>query len=371
MSSERLWPLAPLGVGAVSFLLGLVHLTKYPWWHDEKITARVATQSLAGIWRAARGTEQAHFLYYLGMKAWFRVIDGPGNHWLARFPSVIWLALAAATLTALGTRLFGRTVGVLAGLILATNFLFLHWEQFARDLTISLFTATFATYAFVRMVQAPTLARWAWVWAASVVVASWVELFGVCILAGHAAGYVVRTRIEGEVRPGRRREVLLGAAAFALVIPNMVLIATAINGQFVVPQVSLRRLVSQPWVWAGRNPVALIGCAVGLAVLAAALRPASRLADGHRVEPWKVALTAGLFVSPFLVTLLLSPIKPAWESHYFFSATPALALLVGVAIVWLPGRLGVALLACMCVGAGLLMADFYALRPYGNFWSLF
>ena len=56
MSSERLWPLAPLGVGAVSFLLGLVHLTKYPWWHDEKITARVATQSLAGIWRAARGT---------------------------------------------------------------------------------------------------------------------------------------------------------------------------------------------------------------------------------------------------------------------------------------------------------------------------
>jgi len=340
VSSERLWPLAPLGVGAVSFLLGLVHLTKYPWWHDEKITARVATQSLAGIWRAARGTEQAHFLYYLGMKAWFRVIDGPGNHWLARFPSVIWLALAAATLTALGTRLFGRTVGVLAGLILATNFLFLHWEQFARDLTISLFTATFATYAFVRMVQAPTLARWAWVWAASVVVASWVELFGVCILAGHAAGYVVRTRIEGEVRP-------------------------------VVPQVSLRRLVSQPWVWAGRNPVALIGCAVGLAVLAAALRPASRLADGHRVEPWKVALTAGLFVSPFLVTLLLSPIKPAWESHYFFSATPALALLVGVAIVWLPGRLGVALLACMCVGAGLLMADFYALRPYGNFWSLF
>ena len=257
------------------------------------------------------------------------MIGGSSNHWLARFPSVLWLALAAATLTAIGTHLFGHLVGLLAGLTLASNFLFLHWEQFARDLTISLFLATLATYAFVRMVEAPTSAHWTWVWAICLLAAAWIELFGVCVLAGQVAAYLVLIRSHGE-RPRQRIEVILGCVTFALTIPNVILVATANNGQLNwIPPVTLHRLYDQSWIWAGRNPFTVIGGALGLVLLGLSVFPASdakvSLIPDHaslRVEAWKAALVTGWLVAPFVVTLVLSAIQPAWAAQYLFAATP-------------------------------------------------
>jgi mannosyltransferase len=375
LSGERLWPLAPLAVGLVSFGLGLIHLTKYPWWHDEQVTARVAGGSLSGIWRAARQTEQPHFLFYVLDKAWFGVIGGPQHHhWLARFPSVVWLALAAATLTLLGTHLFGRVVGLVGGLVLATNFLLLHWEQFARDLTISLFLATFATYAFVRMIETERGTRWIWIWAVSLLAAAWIELFGVCVIAGHAAAYLVLAWMRGR-RPHQRLELALGAGAFALTVPNVVLVATANNGQLNwIPPVTVHRLYDQSWIWAGRNPFAVLGCLVGLAVLGLLVLPVSESAkdalvrpDTPGVEPWKAVLVVVCLLAPFVVTLVLSAIQPAFAAQYLFAATPALALLLGVAIVYTHRWIGLPLLVGAVVAAGLLTANYVALPPYAGF----
>ena len=295
-------------------------------------------------------------------KTWFSVIGGASHHWLARFPSVIWLALAAATLTALGMRLFGRVADLLAGLALGTNFLFLHWEQFARDLTISLFLATFATYAFVRMIETPTRARWPWIWAASLLVAAWMELFGICVIAGHAAAYVVLVRTAGP-RPRQRLEVTLGAAAFVLTIPNVVLVATANNGQLSwIPPVSFHRLYEQPWIWAGRNPFAAVACVVGLVTLEFLAR-----GDMPRVDAWKAALLQVWVAAPFFVTIALSAIQPAFAAQYLFAATPALALLLGVAVVYTDRWVGASLLVGAIVAAGLLTADYIALPPYAGF----
>jgi mannosyltransferase len=338
------------------------------------VTARVAGGSVSGIWRAARQTEQPHFLFYLVTKAWFSVIGGSGHHWLARLPSVVWLALAAATLTALGTHLFGHVVGLLAGLLLATNFLFLHWEQFARDLTISLFFATFATYAFVRMVKRTTGRRWTSIWAVSLIATAWMELFGACVIAGHAAAYLVLVRTRGP-RPRQRLELTLGAVSFALTIPNIVLVATANNGQLNwIPPVSLHRLFEQAWIWAGRNPFAVFACAVGLAVLVVVVLPVSRQArealvreGSPRVDAWKAALLAAWLVAPFIVTLVLSAIQPAFAAQYLFSATPALALLAAVGIVYTQRWIGLPLLIGTAVAAGILVANYVALAPYAGF----
>jgi mannosyltransferase len=339
------------------------------------MTARVAGSSFGSMWDAARATEQPHFVYYVLMKGWFAIVGS--NHWLDRFPSVVFMAGAVITLTVLGTRLFGRTAGLVAGLTLATNFWLLHWAQFARSLTLSLLLATFATYAFVRALEAPSSRLWAWTWAISVITASWINLFAVCVVAGHAAAYLVQTRRNPDARRHRRLDALLGLLVCVTVLPNVVLVASADNGQLDwIPQVSLGRLVSQPWVWAGRNSFALAAGFLGLAAMVAGTMPAAArwrtaLVGQRRVAPWKLVLLVGWVAAPFVVTLLLSAIRPAFDAHYLFSAAPALALLVGAAVAYLPKRLSLAVLTLVAINAGIYLAVFYAARPYGTLSSLF
>lgn len=363
--------------GGLSFGLGLVKLTKYPWWFDERVTARVSSLSVSGIWHAARRTEQPHFVYYLLMKGWFRVIGGTSNHWLARFPSVVFMALAVVVLTVLGTRLFGNLGGLVAGLTLATNFHLLHWEQFARSLTLTLFLIVLSTYAFVRALESASPSRWTWVWAVAIVAGAWVNLFAVCVLLGHAAAYVVYRRSTPRPSPMVRRELLVGAGALLVILPNVILVATANNGQLDwIPDVTVRRIVFQTWAWAGRNPFALIAAAVSLAILIVASRQANgknstARVGGRTIAPWILALLAGWLISPFVVTLALSIVQNAFDSHYLYPATPALALLVGAAIALLPRRLSTPLLTLVVIVAGLQVARYYGTAPYGSFRSLF
>src|SRR5437588_2205340 len=108
--SERLWPFAPLAVGIAAIGLGLISLTGQPRSYDERITIETATRSVSGIWHSARATEAPHLVYYLLMKPWLALFGT--SDWAARFPSVVCGALAAALLTAVGRRLFGRVAGL-------------------------------------------------------------------------------------------------------------------------------------------------------------------------------------------------------------------------------------------------------------------
>jgi hypothetical protein len=72
-------------------------------------------------------------------------------------------------------------------------------------------------------------------------------------------------------------------------------------------------------------------------------------------------------LAPFAVTLALSPIQPAFAAQYLFAATPALALLFGVSVVYTHRWIGVPLLVGAAVAAGLLIANYIALPPYAGF----
>jgi len=340
------------------------------------VTARTATLSFTGIWHAARATEQPHFVYYLLMSVWFSIIGGPHNHWLARFPSVVFMAAAVAVLTLLGTRLFGRVAGLVAGLTLATNFHLLHWEQFARSMTLTLLLIISSTYAFVRALEAPDSRRWRWSWAALLVAACWINLFAICVLAGQLAAYLVYIRGRPRTPTQLHSDVAVAAVALAAIIPNIVLVGTANNGQLDwIPAVTLHRLVFQTYAWAGRNLVAILAGLVALALLARAWLPLrarmSATSDKSQPQPWKFALLAAWVASPFVLTLGLSAIQNAFDSHYLYPATPALALLVGAAISLAPKRFAVGLATLMLIGASLEVARYYATAPYGSLRSLF
>ncbi len=353
--TERFWRLAPVAVGVFAFALGLVSLTGQSRSYDERITVETASRSVTGIWNAARTTEAPHFVYYLLMKPWLAAFGS--NDWVARFPSVVFGALAALILTAVGMRLFGRLAGLVAGATLATAAYVMHFSQWARGYSLALMLTVLASYAFVRALDQPR-GRWIALWAVAFVAACWVNLFAISILAAYVAAYLI---MRPRPRPRLAATALL--VVCAAVTPIVVLVATADNGQLNwIPSPTIRRVVIQTWDWSSRNPFALAAAAIGFAALLIGLpSPVAR---------WKTMLVIGWTIAPFLLTLLLSAVQPAFDSHYLLTATAGLALLVGVGVSALPRPASLTLIALVAVGAGLQLAHYYV-APGRPFTSLF
>jgi mannosyltransferase len=352
-ASEHAERAAIAGVGAVAFVAGLIRLTGPAFTPDESVTVQTAKGSIGDIWHAARTTEAPHFVYYLLMKPWIALVGS--SEWLIRFPSTVFGALTALVLTALGIRLVGVRAGVAAGLALATSYYVVHWWQWARAYSLALLFATFATYAFVRAMEERS-SRWTAIWVVTAVAACWINLFSISILAAHAIALATR-------RPARTRRlaVALGVAT-AAVVPIVALVATANNGQLDwIPSPTLHRVVFQSWDWAGRNPFALVAGAIGVVALV-------RVAPSS--ERWKAWFVVTWLVTPFVLTLALSAIQPAFDAHYLATAAPALALLVGTAVAALPTRLALSLGALVAAGALLQLVHFYVV-PGQSFWALF
>ena len=352
---ERVWRVAPLAAGVASLGFGLIRLSGPPRSHDERVTVEMAGRSVGGIWRAARATEAPHFAYYLLMKPWLAVF-GTGL-FVIRFPSVVCVALAVVALTALGSRLFGREGGLIAGLALASAAFVVQFSQWGRGYAPALFLAVLSTYAFVRALDEPQT-RWLVLWACALVGACWINLFSVSVLAAQVAAYLV-----GNSRPRPRLAVgwltLVGAA----VAPIVAMVATANNGQLAwIPVPTPRRIVVQTWDWASRNPFVLLAAVVGVAALVASGR--------YALSRWKAALVIAWTLAPFVLTLVLSAIQPAFDAHYLLTGAAGLALLVAAGIVALPRRASLVLLAFVAAGAALQLTHYYV-APGRPFTSLF
>lgn len=351
---ERYWRVAPLGVGTLAFALGLVSLSGQRRSYDERITIETAARSVSGIWHAARTTEAPHLVYYLLMKPWLAAFGS--SDWVARFPSVVFGALAAMVLTALGIRLFGGLAGLVAGAALATAPYVMHFSQWARSYSLALLLTVLASYAFARAHDEPRV-RWVALWAIALVAACWVNLFAISVLAAHLVAYLV---MQPRPRPRLAAAALL--AVCAAVTPIIVLVATADNGQLNwIPSPTIHRVAVQTWDWSSRNPFALIAAAVGVVALLVGTRHPPR---------WKGVLVLGWTTAPFLLALALSAVQPAFDSHYLLTAAAGLALLVGAGIAALPQRASLILLALVAVGAGLQLAHYY-IAPGRPFTSLF
>ena len=258
---QRYWRWAPVGVGTLAFALGLVSLTGQPRSYDERITIETAARSIGGIWHAARTTEAPHLVYYLLMKPWLAAFGS--SDWVARFPSVVFGALAAMLLTALGIRLFGGFAGLVAGAALATAPYVMHFSQWARGYSLALFLTVLASYAFARAHDDPRR-RWVALWAVAIVAACWVNLFAISVLAAQVAAYLV---MRPRPRPRLATAALL--AVSAAVTPIIILVATADNGQLNwIPTPTIHRVAIQTWDWSSRNPFALMAAAIGVVALA-------------------------------------------------------------------------------------------------------
>lgn len=328
------WPgLAWLVPGLLMGGIGAAGVQRPGLWADEFATWGMTTVSWSAGLKVLRWVDAVIGPYYGLMKAW---TDAFGNSDVSlRIPSVIAMALAAALVGAIGNRVYGMRVGLLAGAVFAVLPGASRFAQEARPYAFTVLGAAVATYALVRILQGGRF-RWFAAYTAGIALLGVAHVIALLLIAAHA--WVILAR-------RRDRWFWFGLAAFIGILPAAPLLYLGqtqksqvawIGSFYLTPEAFLETGFGNAWV------AVTIGV---MALFALALRYPSSIFTAWAVVP--------------LVALLgLSEYMPLLLPRYLMFTLPAFALLAGTALSRphsLAAIAGVALVAGLAVPVHLEM----------------
>lgn len=329
-------------VAGVALVLGLIRLGTPSLWLDESLTATGNP--------IATFTDGYHWLYYSLMWPWRNVVGS--SEWDLRFPSVVGSMLACCLLVVLGHRLFGRSVAVVSGLLLATSPFVVKWSQQARGYTLLLSASLVATLLLLRALERGTRGAWAAYGLAFAFVVVWHPVGG--FLLAPAQLVLVAQRRE-RVRP---HGLLAAVIVMVLGVPWAAQIALRSTGRGVAMD-----WLTRPSPGTAAHAFLDVSGAAGIGVLLAALG----LWVLARRSDRDLAVWLGTWaLTPFVLALAVSIVRPIYLDRYLIVAAPAFALLGGVAIVGLGRRSAAALVAAVVVATGAGLGQWYSSGDHGN-----
>jgi mannosyltransferase len=317
------WLAATL-VGALSAVLGLITLGHKSLWYDEAYDAVHANDAWTTLLHRVGATEMSQAVYLVALKPWVALT--PATETWLRLPSVALAALAAALAVPLGTRLFDRTTGIVAGVLLATNEMLVSWSQQARTYTLVAAAVVVTGLLLLRALDDPSRLNWC-LYGAACAFAVYCHFWAGFVVVAEALSLLVAPRRPSWRRIGEGAAVFLALASVALYFT-----ATAGRNQLLwihdpTPSRLLRILEGST----GQNRLAWIAALGGLGVLG---RRLARSRAWRSDDAFRLVLVAGWIVLPFALGLLVSlTAQPILVQRYAIVVTPALALAGAVAIV--------------------------------------
>lgn len=325
-AAARAWSV-PAGCAAVMLLVGLWGLDRGSMWQDESATFDVAHRNVAEILAMLGNVDAVHGAYYLLMHLW--LLPGGGEVWM-RVPSVIGMAVAAGAVAAIGVRLAGRAVGLVAGLLFCAAPLTSFYAQEGRSTALVTGAVLVGTAVLVALADSDpersrtrprSRRRGALLWVAyalAMAVAVVLHEFAVLALAAHAV--TLLTNRARAATWGRWLAVALGCAA--LVLP--VGLASLAQSRQVdwLPPVDARTLLQLGGQLFGTDAVLLV-LTVPLVVLAVVTDVRRRRRPGWSVS--SVALP--LLVVPLALVLGASLVQPLFHIRYVLFVVAAVPLL--------------------------------------------
>ncbi|HEX2042272.1 MAG TPA: glycosyltransferase family 39 protein [Acidimicrobiales bacterium] len=322
---------------------------RYSFWYDELFTAEMVQLPFGDLVTAVmRGEGTVSYLrdappsyngpYYAVAHLWLAATglapDEPGLRLLSLLASV---AAVAAFTVAVG-RLASRRMGVVAGLVVATNPFVVEYSAEARGYGIALLGTALAAVGLQRWLD--DRPRGLLLYGLAGATAGLAHWFALLVLAAFAVAAV-------SLR-GRRAVPLVGVTA-AAALPALALVAVAVaNGVggsgaewiadvgLAVPRLLLRS-------WASERPPLVVVTVVAAAVGVVA---------GRRYRRAWVVGVAWVGV-PVAAVTLVELVRPVYVDRYLLPAVLGLAVLVALGVTRLPGRAGaVAVAAILAVSAG-------------------
>lgn len=160
--------LEPLLAGLAALIFGLLRLGAPSLWMDEAFSVQLARQPLSVLAQAyLTGSEPNMIAYYLLLHGWLKLgaaLGLPANEAFVRLPSVVFAALAAVALYALGRRFLGRTAAVAATIVFVASGWQLTYAQEARGYAMQLALVVVSWLALLRAVSASKGMKGAWRW---------------------------------------------------------------------------------------------------------------------------------------------------------------------------------------------------------------
>ncbi|HET9287097.1 MAG TPA: glycosyltransferase family 39 protein [Gaiella sp.] len=321
LEAHGLWlAVAGVTVAAAAFLLH--QLMAWPPHEDETLALFVGRDSLPGVIEHVtrdRGGAPLHFLL-----AWAVAHLGFGLGAL-RLLSAFFAIASLPLVAALGVRLAGARVALVATVLVASSWLLLFHGVYGRMYSLFLFGSLACTLALLEALQHGGRGRWAlWVAAALLVVAT--HPYGVLLLGGQAV-YVLL-----EARDRLREAIIAGAAVLVCGIPFW-LTDLVLADRFDVGVGGGGEKLGGPWavaryLWRSAGDATAGWWPVTVAVLVAAAAGVVLL---RREARTLVLALLGVTVVAFVVAKLGGSAAP--ESRHLIFLAPLLAIAVGATLV--------------------------------------
>ncbi|MET4051587.1 mannosyltransferase [Frigoribacterium sp. PvP054] len=345
-------------------------------WYDEAATVISATRSWGQLWQMVQTVDLVHATYYAFMHLWFDVF--PYSPVALRVPSTIVTGLAAALTVVLARSLADRRTAVVAGLLfcLIPRVTWMGGEgrsyafsaMFAVALTLVLVTAARRTAEVGETRTRASAVRW-WVgYAVLAVVSVLFFLYVAFVVVGHGVTLLLQWRRErrrradaglpgtasggsaahppvGDRGPHGARGAFVGwfcgAAVAGLASLPVVYFTSEQSGQVGWLDrpgfATINQVLTTQWFYQN-DRFAVFGwllVVASLVVVGAGLVPRARGLVAV-VLPWMVVPIVGL-VGVSLVT------EPLFSPRYLTFGTPAVAIMMAVAVAAIPWRRVVAL----------------------------
>ena len=345
---------------ALALGLGLVRLTRNDIWFDEAASLLFAKQRGLDFFRVIMREDTHGPVYYGLLKLWILLFGE--SVWAVRLPSVLCGAGAVLVVAHLGARLWDRTVGLLAALLVAASPFHIFYSQEVRFYSLIGFLASLHVLCLLHLVTVPpsdsagskTNPRWPW-WGFVATGAASVLTFylsGLLLVAEALCILRLWNRIP-------RRRVLGAFVALAAIcsawLPALVWQVRHTQGSIRwIPHRTTWHFLSHAALTftAGKGSTWFEDVMTAAIVLAAGIALARAIRSKNKGQ----LLLACWFAIPLLALLAISVRQPILLPRYLFMLLPAFFLLAAAA-VWHPpvARLRWPLIAA--VVTALVMAD--------------
>ena len=323
-------------VALVAIVVGAYRLTATSIDLDEAISVEYARVGIASLPRTILGGDPNMRFYFVLLSFWVKLF-GEGET-AVRSLSLLFAGLAAGMVCLLGTKLFGRAAGALAGALFAIDPFVVQQAHNARSYTLLTFLVSLSSLIlFAQRERSSERARMAYV--AVSVLAVYAHFFAALVLLAHAAACVILWRHEI-----LRGEWLRAAAAIVVLCIPLVIssLQAGVGGIAWISAPTPRTIAIVVNALAGGNgflTIVLLACgAIALATAA------------HRRQSTAHLFVAIWLVLPIVVAYAVSLRHPVFERHYLIICLPPL-LLLAASVVASVGKITGTAIAAILVAA--------------------
>jgi len=320
-------PLVLWGIVVLGTVLRLIALGYKSFWLDEISSLVFARVPGISFWQTLWHDEGNMALYYVMLRPWLHFGTSEAS---VRLLSVLPGIASLPLMYLLGARLFGRKVGTVATLFLASSTGAVVYSQEARGYSWLLLGVIASTYLFVRLIQRPTYSM-ALAYALAAGITLYFHYFGLLVPLAHA---VSLPTLPTDRRPWKYLFVA-GAIFTALAIPVLWMIYIQpiqhiewVQGPSLLELYHLGVFLAAEGV-KGVGPVLLV---LELVLIGVFLRMMNHLRDTAiaKWQFWNYAIVASSLFTPVIFTLLVSLVRPVFFHRFLIICLPAWLLAVAV-----------------------------------------